>query len=43
MNDAQAFWRQTIAALTGGSFMEIELKEYGWQGVVQQFHLPPAG
>ena len=38
---ARAFWRQTIAALTGGSFVEVEVKEGGWQGVVQQFHVPP--
>lgn len=40
---AQAFWRKTIAALTGGSFVELEQREGRWQGIVQQFHLPPAG
>lgn len=40
---AQAFWRRTITALTGGSFVEVEVRDGSWQGVVQQFHLPPAG
>lgn len=40
---AQAFWRQTISALTAGAFVEIEVKEGAWQGVVQQFDVPTAG
>jgi len=40
---AQAFWRKTIAALTGGSFVELEQREGRWRGIVQQFHLPTAG
>jgi predicted acetyltransferase len=32
---AQAFWRQTIADYTGGSFEEIELE--GWDGPAQEF------
>lgn len=39
---AQAFWRQTISALTAGAFVEIVVKEGEWQGVVQQFHVPTA-
>ncbi len=37
---AQAFWRQTISALTNGAFVEIVVKEGQWQGVIQQFHVP---
>ena len=36
---AQAFWRQTVLALTAGTFVEVEVKEGWWQGVVQQFHV----
>jgi hypothetical protein len=39
---AQAFWRQTISALFAGAFVEIEVKEGAWQGVVQQFDVPTA-
>ena len=40
---AQAFWRQTISALTNGAFVEIVVKEGEWQGVVQQFDVPTVG
>lgn len=36
---AQAFWRQTISVLSVGSFVEVEIKEGWWHGVVQQFHV----
>lgn len=39
---AQAFWRELISALTACSFVEVEVLEGGWQGVVQQFHVPAA-
>ena len=34
---AQAFWRQTVSALTAGTFVEVEVQKGWWQGVVQQF------
>ena len=34
---AQAFWRHTIAKLTGGSYEEVQVTEGWWRGVVQQF------
>jgi predicted acetyltransferase len=34
---AQAFWRKTIGALTGGNFKETAITTGWWQGVVQQF------
>ena len=34
---AQAFWRRTVAKLTGGSYAEVQLTEGRWTGVVQQF------
>lgn len=39
---AQAFWRQVIAAATGGVFVEVQVTQGWWQGVVQQFHAPAA-
>ena len=36
---AQAFWRQAVSARTAGTFVEVEVKEGCWQGVVQQFHV----
>ena len=37
---AQAFWRRTIAAYTGGAFTEQALADGWWQGVVQAFGSP---
>ena len=34
---AQAFWRRTIAAVTGGSYVEVQVTAGWWKGVVQQF------
>ena len=36
---AQAFWRRTIAACTGGRFTEEVLASGWWQGVVQCFEI----
>ena len=36
---AHAFWRQTVLALTAGTFVEVAIKEGWWHGVVQQFHV----
>jgi hypothetical protein len=38
---AQAFWRRTIAACTGGRFTEDVLSTGWWQGVVQRFEIAP--
>lgn len=38
---AQAFWRKVIARVTGGLFVEVQVTDGWWQGVVQQFHVPP--
>ena len=35
---AQAFWRNVIATATAGAFVELQVTEGWWQGVVQQFH-----
>jgi len=35
---AQAFWRQVIGTATAGAFVELQVTEGWWQGVVQQFH-----
>ena len=40
---AQAFWRQVIGAQTRGDFVELQITEGNWQGVVQRFHVPAAG
>ena len=37
---AQAFWRQVIATATAGTFVEVQVTEGWWQGVVQQFDAP---
>src|SRR5262249_30571657 len=37
---AQAFWRKVIGPLTGGQFVEIQVTEGWWLGVVQQFSVP---
>ncbi|MCY7319633.1 MAG: GNAT family N-acetyltransferase [Ramlibacter sp.] len=39
---ARAFWRKVIAAATAGSFVEVQITQGWWQGVVQQFHIPAA-
>jgi predicted acetyltransferase len=39
---AQAFWRRTITACTGGRFTEEVLASGWWQGVVQCFESAPA-
>jgi predicted acetyltransferase len=38
---AQAFWRRTISACTGGRFTEDVLGTGWWQGVVQCFEIAP--
>ena len=35
---AQAFWRKIIAEITAGHFIEVQVTEGWWQGVVQRFH-----
>lgn len=39
---AQAFWRRVIEKVTSGSYVEVQVTEGWWQGVVQQFHVPAA-
>ena len=39
---AQAFWRNVIEKLTSGAYVEVQVTEGWWQGVVQQFHVPAA-
>jgi len=34
---AQAFWRSVVAGATGGEYVELEVTDGWWQGVVQQF------
>lgn len=34
---AQAFWRRVIGEFTSGAFVEVEVTQGGWLGVVQQF------
>ena len=34
---AQAFWRSVVAAITDGDFVEVQVTQGWWQGVVQQF------
>ncbi|MCA0176328.1 MAG: GNAT family N-acetyltransferase [Proteobacteria bacterium] len=36
---AQAFWRKVIGQLTGGQFVEVEVTQGWWLGVVQQFNV----
>ena len=36
---AQAFWRRVIASETDGQFVELQVTQGWWQGVVQQFHV----
>lgn len=37
---AQAFWRQAIGSITAGAYIEVQVTEGWWQGVVQQFDVP---
>ena len=39
---AQAFWREVIGAQTQGDYVEVQVTEGWWQGVVQQFHVHSA-
>jgi predicted acetyltransferase len=39
---AQAFWRRVISTFTDGEFVEVQVTEGWWQGVVQQFNVPAA-
>lgn len=39
---AQAFWRRVIQKVTSGSFVEVQVTEGWWQGIVQQFNVPAA-
>jgi predicted acetyltransferase len=36
---AQAFWRKVIAQVTAGAYVEVEVREGWWKGVVQQFNV----
>jgi hypothetical protein len=36
---AQSFWRKVVARVTAGSYVEVEVTEGWWQGVVQQFNI----
>ncbi len=36
---AQAFWRKAIAQFTSGAYVEVEVTEGRWKGVVQQFNV----
>jgi predicted acetyltransferase len=40
--DAQAFWRRVIDAQTRGDYVEVQVTEGWWQGVVQQFNVHTA-
>jgi predicted acetyltransferase len=39
---AQAFWRCVIEKVTSGAYVELQVTEGWWQGIVQQFHVPAA-
>jgi predicted acetyltransferase len=39
---AMAFWRAVIGEMTNGTFVEIEVTQGWWKGVVQQFTIPNA-
>jgi predicted acetyltransferase len=39
---AQSFWRQVIGECTAGDYVEVQVTEGWWQGVVQQFHVRTA-
>ncbi len=34
---AQAFWRRVVAQVTSGAFVELQVTEGWWKGLVQQF------
>ena len=36
---AQAFWRKVIAAASQNDFVELQVTQGWWQGVVQQFDI----
>lgn len=36
---AQAFWRRVIGQATSGAYVEVQVSEGPWQGVVQQFQV----
>jgi predicted acetyltransferase len=38
-HSAQAFWRNVVAKLTAGAYIEVQVTEGWWQGVVQQFNV----
>lgn len=40
---AQAFWRAVIGTHTEGDFVELQITEGSWQGVVQRFQARAAG
>lgn len=37
---AYAFWRSVITEVTEGNFVELQVTEGWWRGVVQQFRIP---
>lgn len=39
---AQVFWRLVIEKVTSGSYVEVQVTEGWWQGIVQQFNVPAA-
>ena len=39
---AQAFWRKVIGQVTGGKFVEVQVAQGWWLGVVQQFSVHTA-
>ncbi len=39
---AQGFWRRVVQKLTDGKYVELQVKEGWWQGVVQQFRVQAA-
>jgi predicted acetyltransferase len=39
---AQVFWRRVIEQVTSGSYVEVQVTEGWWQGIVQKFHVPAA-
>jgi predicted acetyltransferase len=40
---AQAFWRRVIAQVVPSGYVEVQVTQGSWLGVVQQFHVPTAG
>jgi predicted acetyltransferase len=39
---AQAFWRKVIATASAGTFVELQVTEGWWKGLVQQFNVRAA-